>query len=86
MDKLTEAFVTITGLVVGVATVAVIVSKNSNAGGVIQNLFSGFGNVLDVAVSPVTGATIAPNLSYAATNALAGVGGFPNFSSTGGLN
>lgn len=86
MDKLTEALVTIFGLVVGVATLAVIVSNKSNTTGVLQNLFSGFGNILSVATGPVTGAVTAPNLGYAQGS---GFGGFsvPNmgFNNTGGF-
>ena len=51
-------------LLLVLASLAVIVSKNSNTAGVIQAGASGFGNVLDVAISPVTGATTPPNLSY----------------------
>lgn len=41
--------------VVGVATAAVIVSKNSNTSGVISATGSAFSSALAVAVSPVTG-------------------------------
>jgi hypothetical protein len=82
MDRITEAFVTIVGLVIGVATLSVIVSNNSNTTGVIQNLFSGVGNLLSVATAPVTGATLSPTTAYVASSAgglLSGLGstGFP---------
>jgi len=64
MSQITEMLLTIAMGVVGVAILALIVSKNSNTAGVIQASASGFGNVLDVAISPVTGATTAPNLAY----------------------
>jgi hypothetical protein len=52
-----------------------LVSKNSNTAGVIQATASGYGNILDVAISPVTGATTAPNLSYPGSGGI-GQGGF----------
>lgn len=68
MDKLTEALVTIVGLIVGVAILSVIVSSKSNTTGVIQNLFSGLSNFLGVATAPVTGATQTINTSYVSSN------------------
>ena len=50
--------------IAAVATVAVVVSKNSQSPAVIQASGSAFSNALDVAVSPVTGNTSPPNLSY----------------------
>lgn len=50
--------------IIGVAVVAVIVSKNSQSPAVIQAAGSAFSNALDVAVSPVTGNTSPPNLAY----------------------
>lgn len=45
--------VLITGLL-GVASLAILVSKNANTTGVITSSFTGFGNVLATAISPVT--------------------------------
>lgn len=64
MDRLTEAAVTIALGFMAVAALALFISKNANTANVIQASASGFGNVLDVAISPVTGATVAPNLAY----------------------
>jgi hypothetical protein len=64
MSNITEMLLTIGAGIIGVAMLALIVSKNSNTAAVIQSSASGFGNALDVAISPVTGATTAPNLSY----------------------
>lgn len=50
--------------IIGVAIVAVIVSRKSQSPEVIQSAGSAFSNALDVAVSPVTGNTSPPNLSY----------------------
>ena len=64
MNSLVEAGVTIALAIVGLAILSVLVSKNANTTGVIQSLASGFGNSLAVAQSPVTGASVTPNLSY----------------------
>jgi hypothetical protein len=64
MNSFMEAVVTIATAICGVAIVAVLVSKNAQTPAVIQSAASGFGNSLDVAISPVTGNTTAPNLSY----------------------
>jgi hypothetical protein len=41
--------------IVGVASLAVLVSKNANTQGVIASTGSAFSNALGVAISPVTG-------------------------------
>jgi PRD1 phage membrane DNA delivery len=64
MDEITKEIASVLLAIVGVAIVAVIVSKNSQSPAVIQAAGSAFGNSLDVAISPVTGNTTAPNLSY----------------------
>jgi hypothetical protein len=64
MSSFTEMITTITAGFVLVAALAVLVSRNSQTSQVVQSLASGYGNILDVAVSPVTGATTAPVLSY----------------------
>lgn len=63
-DSFWHALVAVATAITGVALVAVIVSKNSQAPQVIQSAASGFGNSLDVAVSPVTGSSAPPSLSY----------------------
>jgi hypothetical protein len=89
MSQLTEMLVTIGLGIIGVAMLALIVSKNSNTAGVIQASASGFGNALDVALSPVTGIptpTTAPNLAYPGSGGIGSlVGGFTpgNFAMTG---
>jgi hypothetical protein len=59
-----EAVVTIAGLIVGVALLALIVSKKSNTAGVIQAAGTAFSSALGVAEAPVTGASYTPNLTY----------------------
>lgn len=63
VDLMKELATVLLGIV-GVAIVAVIVSKNSQSPAVIQSAGSAFSNALDVAISPVTGNTSPPNLSY----------------------
>lgn len=75
MNNITESFVSVAALIVGVAIVAVIVSRNSQAPAVLQSLGSAFSNALGVAVSPVTGAAATPNLSYPG-GTMGGLGSF----------
>ena len=58
----------IVGLIVTVAIISVVVSKNSNTSGVIQSAASGLGNNLAVAEAPVTGAATPIDLSYPSSN------------------
>jgi len=78
MNSLTEAVVTILTAIVGVAILAVLVGKNSKTSEVIQAAGSAFGNSLAVAESPVTNATVTPNLGYPSGSGLSlqGFGGF----------
>jgi hypothetical protein len=64
MDKFWTTITDISLAVVGLAILSILVSKNSNTTGVVQSLFSGFGNALATAEAPVTGASAAPILSY----------------------
>lgn len=64
MNSITEAVVTIFSGIIGVAIIAAIVSRNSQTPAVLQAGFSGFGNSLGVALSPVTGSQYGINLSY----------------------
>jgi hypothetical protein len=75
MSSITEMFATLAAGFVLVAVIALLVSKNSNTAGVIQASASGYGNILDVAISPVTGKAVSPNLSYPGSNGI-GMGGF----------
>lgn len=64
LNQLTENVISVMLAIVGVALLAVLVSKNSNTAGVLQAFFSGNSNFLAVAESPVTGDTVAINTSY----------------------
>lgn len=54
-DSLVTAVVTVLMAIVGVAIIAVLVSKNANTTGVIQAGAGGFSQSLATALSPVTG-------------------------------
>jgi hypothetical protein len=54
-EQLITSVVTVLTAIVGVAIIAVLVSKNANTAGVIQAGGSAFGGALGVALSPVTG-------------------------------
>lgn len=55
MDQLWVSLVSIATAIVGVAIIAVLVSKNANTAGVIGAATQGFGYDLGVAISPITG-------------------------------
>lgn len=55
MNNLSEPVVTIAVAIVGVAILAVLVSRNSQTPSVIQAAGSAFSGALGVAVSPITG-------------------------------
>lgn len=54
-DQLFSSVVTIATAIVGVAILAVLVSKNANTAQVLQAATSGFAQDLGAAVSPVSG-------------------------------
>ena len=58
--NLWEPVVTIAAGVIGVAIIAVLVSKNAQTPQVLGAAGSAFSNVLSAATGPVTGATAAP--------------------------
>lgn len=55
MGKVGEHVVVILLAIVGVAVLAVVVSKNSNTANVIQATAAGFSQSLAAALSPITG-------------------------------
>lgn len=78
LDKLWEALTSVAILIIGVALVAVLVSKNANTAGVLQAYFSGNANLLGVAEAPVTGSQVNLDLSYPNSAAM---GGAPSLNS-----
>lgn len=55
MDEFLKNITTIATAIIGVAIIAVLVSKNANTQGVIQSAGIAFSQSLATAVSPVTG-------------------------------
>lgn len=54
-DNLINSVVTVATAIIGLAILAVLVSKNANTSGVISSLSSGLSKNITAAVSPVTG-------------------------------
>lgn len=54
-DQLISSVVTVLLAIVGVAIIAVLVSRNANTSGVISSAGSAFQGALGTALSPVTG-------------------------------
>lgn len=62
MNRIGEEIATILAAIIGVAILAVLVSKNANTTGVIDSASKGFARDLATAISPITnGAGIAVN-------------------------
>lgn len=74
MERITEGFITVFTLIVGVAILATLVSNKANTSQVVSSIGSAFANSLSAATGPVTGAVSAPN-----------VGGASGFGNLGGL-
>lgn len=55
MSDLTHGFVSIALAIVGVALLAVLVSRNANTSGILNSGGNAFANVLQAAEAPVTG-------------------------------
>lgn len=64
MSPFFESLTTIALAIVGLATVAVLVSKKAQTPAVIQAGGSAFSNALGIAEAPVTGVNYSPVLSY----------------------
>ena len=64
MNSLAEGFITIILMIGGIAFASVLVSRKANTAGVAQSLFSGIGNDIAVAQSPVTNSSVSINLGY----------------------
>jgi len=82
MGNIWEPIVTIAAGVIGVAIIAVLVSRNAQTPQVLGAAGSAFSNVLSAATAPVTAAAAAP------VNTPSGLGSLPslNIGSIGGLN
>ncbi len=63
-SELITALVTIATAIVGVAIIAVLVSKNAQTGAVLQAAGGAFAQDLSVAVSPVTGNSLSLGINH----------------------
>lgn len=61
-DKLLTSIITVLTAIIGVAIVAVLVSKNAQTGNVLTAGGNAFSQILGTAVSPVTGQGIGSSL------------------------
>lgn len=57
MDNTTEKIFGVLAAIIAVTIVAVLISQKSNTANVISAASSGFGGILGVAISPITGTT-----------------------------
>jgi hypothetical protein len=71
VTPLVEGIVTIFLAIIAVALASVLVSRKSQTPALAQSIFSGIGNDLGVAESPVTGANISYSLGYPSPNTYA---------------
>lgn len=76
MSQLTEQISAILLAVVGVAILAVLVSRNANTAGVLQAGGAAFSGILGTAISPVTGANPSTPLGAFGSTGMGGFGGF----------
>lgn len=85
MGNIGEQVVTIATAIIGVAIVAVLVSRNSNTANVISAAGAAFSGALGVAVSPVTGftagaqPTLSPMNSFMQPAYYGGQYGYPGY-------
>lgn len=77
-----EPVITIAAGVIGLAIIAILVSKNAQTSSVIGAAGSAFSNVLSAAEAPVTGAATRANVNGPNSGGLSMLGGVP---SLGGL-
>lgn len=85
MGKVWEPIVTIATAIVGVAILAVLVSRNAQTPAVLAAAGGAFSNALSTAVSPVTGAASAPNVNAGSSGGFSGLpalGANPGWSGT----
>lgn len=76
MSDFWQGMVAIATAIVGLAVLAVLVSRNSNTAGVVSSLASGLSQDIGAAVSPVTGGGFGTNILGG--NAITNGGGYNN--------
>lgn len=64
MDKASDAAVSIVSLIGAIAILSILVSNRAQTAAVMQAFFSGVGNTIGVAMSPVTGASVKLNTAF----------------------
>lgn len=64
MGNFLEGIFSIVMAIITLALIATLVSRNARTPEVAQSFFSGIGNSIAVAQSPVSGAAVAINLGY----------------------
>jgi hypothetical protein len=79
MNDLTAAVVTIATAIVGVALLAVLVSKNANTSGVLNAAGSAFSTALGAATGPVTGNTAMGGTGFSLPSLNIGTGSIGGF-------
>lgn len=67
MNEILGGVITIAVAIIGVATLSVIVSKQSNTANVIGAASQGFSGALATAISPITGQTMSTLPSFASS-------------------
>ena len=63
-DSLATSIVTVLLAVIGVAVIAVLVSKNAQTSNIIKTGSTGFSNILGSALSPITGGTFTGGAAF----------------------
>lgn len=64
MNTITEAMVTIVGLIIGLAMLSVVLSRKSNTAGVLQAGASGLSNTIGAATASITGEDLPLSFAY----------------------
>lgn len=68
MNNVSEPVVTVLAGLIGLAMVAVLVSRNAQTGNVIGAIGGAFSNAVSAATAPVTGNSAAPNVTAGLSN------------------
>lgn len=85
MDTTERLFIAVLTGFIGLAIVAIIISRNAATVGVIGAATTGFGQILQVAVSPVTGGSPFASSGAGGSQPFAGGGVGSVLSNTGGI-
>lgn len=75
MKPVAEQIIAIFTATIGLAIVAVLVSKQSNTSSVISSISSGFSSIIGAAVQPISGGTTGASTNGTGLQSLFGIGG-----------